>query len=58
MNDIYAEADQLFQDPENEAEVRELYARWNAKDPDLVALWKKTRQWSSGLQLTVVFQQI
>ncbi|MFN2305202.1 MAG: arginine--tRNA ligase, partial [Anaerolineales bacterium] len=30
----------------NEVEVRELYARWNAKDPDLVALWKKTRQWS------------
>lgn len=46
MNEIYAEADQLFQDPESEAEVRELYARWNEKDPDVVALWKKTRQWS------------
>jgi arginyl-tRNA synthetase len=46
MNDIYAEADRLFQDPQNEVEVRELYARWNAKDPELVALWKKTRQWS------------
>ncbi len=46
MNDIYAEADQLFQEPENEAEVRALYARWNAKDPEIVALWEKTRQWS------------
>jgi arginyl-tRNA synthetase len=46
MNEIYAEADRLFQDPENEAEVRELYARWNACDPEIVALWKKTRQWS------------
>ncbi len=46
MNDIYAEADRLFQDPNNEAEVRELYGRWNARDPEVVALWQKTRQWS------------
>lgn len=46
MNDLYAEADRLFQDQQNEAEVRELYARWNAKEPELVELWKKTRQWS------------
>lgn len=46
MNDIYAEADRLYQDPENEAEVRELYARWNARDPEVVTLWEKTRQWS------------
>jgi arginyl-tRNA synthetase len=46
MNDIYAEADRLFQEPENEAEVRALYARWNERDPEVVALWKKTRQWS------------
>lgn len=46
MNAIYAEADRLFQEPENEAEVRQLYARWNQRDPDVVALWKKTRQWS------------
>jgi len=46
MNEIYSEADRLFQEPENEAEVRELYARWNAKDPEIVALWEKTRQWS------------
>lgn len=46
MNQIYAEADQLFQDPENEAEVRALYARWNQRDPEIVELWKQTRQWS------------
>lgn len=46
MNDIYAEADRLFQEPENEAEVRALYARWNARDPEIIELWKKTRQWS------------
>jgi arginyl-tRNA synthetase len=46
MNEIYAEADKLFQDPENEAEVRALYARWNARDPEVVDLWKKTRDWS------------
>lgn len=46
MNDIYAEADRLFGEPENEAEVRALYARWNARDPEIVDLWRKTRQWS------------
>ncbi len=46
MNEIYAEADRLFQDPANEAEVRDLYARWNARDPEIVELWKRTRQWS------------
>lgn len=46
MNEIYAEADRLFQNPENEAEVRALYARWNERDPEIVALWEKTRQWS------------
>jgi arginyl-tRNA synthetase len=46
MNQIYAEADRLFQEPENEAEVRELYARWNQRDPEILALWKMTRQWS------------
>ncbi len=46
MNEIYSEADRLFQDPENEAEVRELYARWNAGDEEIVSLWEKTRQWS------------
>lgn len=46
MNEIYAEADRLYQEPENEAEVRELYARWNTRDPEVVDLWKQTREWS------------
>jgi len=46
MNEVYAEADSLFQEPENEAEVRALYARWNERDPEVLALWEKTRQWS------------
>jgi arginyl-tRNA synthetase len=27
-------------------EIRELFARWEARDPELVALWQETRQWS------------
>ena len=46
MNEIYSEADRLFQEPENEAEVRDLYAFWNKKDPEIFALWEQTRQWS------------
>ena len=47
LGDIYAEADKYFEgSPEVEAEVRALFARWDRRDPDVVALWKKTRQWS------------
>jgi len=47
MGTVYADATrQLEQNPELEAEVRALYARWDRRDPDVVALWKQTRQWS------------
>jgi arginyl-tRNA synthetase len=47
MGDIYSEADQYFSnDPEVEKEVRALFARWDHRDEDVVALWKKTRDWS------------
>jgi arginyl-tRNA synthetase len=46
MGDVYAEADRLFGDPNNEAEVRALFRMWDAHDPELMALWQKTRQWS------------
>ncbi|MES0360898.1 MAG: arginine--tRNA ligase [Anaerolineales bacterium] len=47
MGDLYTEAIQrLEQDPELEAEVRALYARWDRRDPEVVALWEETRQWS------------
>lgn len=47
MGDIYAEANRrLEENPELEAEVRELYARWDRRDPEVVALWQETRRWS------------
>ncbi len=47
MGDLYAEAvKRLEANPDLEAEVRALFARWDARDPEIVALWEKTRQWS------------
>jgi arginyl-tRNA synthetase len=47
MGDIYVEANRrLDQDPELEKEVREVYVRWDRRDPQVVALWQETRQWS------------
>ena len=47
MGDLYTEAIQrLERDPELETEVRALYARWDRRDPEVVALWEETRQWS------------
>lgn len=47
MGALYAEATKrLENDPELEKEVRELYVRWDQRDPQIVALWQETRQWS------------
>lgn len=47
MGDLYSEAVQrLESDPELEVEVRELYTRWDQRDPEVVALWEETRGWS------------
>lgn len=47
MGDLYADARQrLDEHPQFETEVRELYARWDRRDEDVVALWEETRQWS------------
>ena len=47
MGDIYSEAiKRLEKDPELEADVRELFIKWDKKEPEIVALWKKTRNWS------------
>ena len=47
MGKVYADATKrLEENPELEAEVRALYARWDKRDPEVVALWQKTRQWS------------
>jgi arginyl-tRNA synthetase len=47
MGDLYSEAVQrLEEDPGLESEVRDLYTRWDQRDPEIVALWEETRQWS------------
>jgi len=47
MGEIYAEASRrLEEDPELESEIRDLYARWDRQDPEVVELWKQTRSWS------------
>lgn len=47
MGELYTEAIQrLEQDPQLESEVRDLYAQWDRRDPEIVALWEQTRQWS------------
>ncbi len=55
---LYVEATQLLEPKENEtpeekarreaydSERRELYRKWDAGDPEVRALWLKTRQWS------------
>ncbi|MFZ2097611.1 MAG: arginine--tRNA ligase [Anaerolineales bacterium] len=40
-----------------EAERRELYRRWDANDPEVRALWLKTRQWSLD-ELNDIFRML
>ncbi len=47
MGDLYAEASRrLEENPDLEAEVRAVYARWDRRDPEVVSTWEETRQWS------------
>ena len=47
MGEIYVDAgERLAAEPELEAEVRDTYVKWDRKDPEIVALWQKTRDWS------------
>jgi arginyl-tRNA synthetase len=47
MGEIYAESTKRVEEnPDIEHEIRELYARWDQRDPEIVDLWKQTRQWS------------
>jgi arginyl-tRNA synthetase len=47
MGSIYAEASRRLEEaPELEAEIRELYARWDRRESEIVDLWKETRDWS------------
>ncbi|MFQ5616874.1 MAG: arginine--tRNA ligase [Anaerolineales bacterium] len=47
MGDIYTEANKLLEgNPELESEMRALFQGWEQKDPEVMSLWEKTRQWS------------
>jgi arginyl-tRNA synthetase len=47
MGDLYAESTQMLAgDPDGETEILEMFAKWEAKDPEVRKLWKETRQWS------------
>lgn len=47
MGELYAEATRRLEDnPEYESEVRALYSLWDARDPQVVELWERTRRWS------------
>jgi len=47
MGSLYAEANRrLEENPDIETEIRALYKRWDQRDPEVVALWEETRQWS------------
>lgn len=47
MGEVYAEATRrLEENPDLEAEVRAVYARWDQRDPEVAALWERTREWS------------
>ncbi|MEX1247121.1 MAG: arginine--tRNA ligase [Anaerolineales bacterium] len=47
MGDLYAEASrELEADPAGEAEIRDLFARYDAEDDEIRTLYQTTRQWS------------
>ncbi|MBX3045996.1 MAG: arginine--tRNA ligase [Anaerolineales bacterium] len=47
MGDLYSEATrELEADPNGEAEIRELFSKWEAEDKTVYDLWLQTRQWS------------
>ncbi len=47
MQNLYVEANRyLEEDPDLEKEMRDVYAQWDQRDQEIVALWEETRQWS------------
>ena len=47
MGDIYAEAiRRLEENPDLEIQVRDLFKRWDNRDPEITSLWQETREWS------------
>jgi arginyl-tRNA synthetase len=43
--------------PEWQAQVKQMFAQWDAQDPDLVAAWQETREWSLDL-LRRIFEDL
>jgi len=47
MGDLYAESTQMLEkDPNGEAEILDLFAKWETGDTKVRSLWEETRQWS------------
>jgi len=47
MGDLYSESTHLLEnDKDGEAEILEMFAKWEAGDQNVRQLWKETRQWS------------
>ena len=47
MGRLYAESTKMLEsDPDGEAEILEMFAKWEARDPEVYNLWQETRQWS------------
>ncbi|MCJ7520204.1 MAG: arginine--tRNA ligase [Anaerolineaceae bacterium] len=47
MGEIYVEAiRRLEENPDLEIQVRELFKRWDDRDPEIISLWQETRKWS------------
>jgi arginyl-tRNA synthetase len=43
--------------PEWQAQVKQMFAQWEAQDPDLVTAWQETREWSLDL-LRRIFEDL
>ena len=47
MGGIYSEAiRRLEENPDLDIQVRELFKRWDNRDPKITSLWQETREWS------------
>jgi arginyl-tRNA synthetase len=44
--ELASQIEWFVQEPQWRDEVRQLFQRWEAKDPTFVALWEETREWS------------
>ncbi|MHB8620546.1 MAG: arginine--tRNA ligase [Chloroflexota bacterium] len=58
LGGIYSESTRrLEEEPDAKAEIADLFARWEAGDADLLALWRQTRQWCLD-ELERIYRQL